>query len=56
MEDIKKLKEIELEIFRHFIEICNENSLRYLRSDIRVLFRGMMILMWRSRGVTMKNF
>lgn len=29
MEDIKKLKEIELEIFRHFIEICNENSLRY---------------------------
>lgn len=29
MEDIKKLKEIELEIFRHFIEIYNENSLRY---------------------------
>ena len=29
MEDIKKLKEIELEIFRQFIEICNENSLRY---------------------------
>lgn len=29
MEDIKKLKKIELEIFRHFIEICNENSLRY---------------------------
>lgn len=29
MEDIKKLKEIELEIFRHFIEICNENSLKY---------------------------
>ena len=29
MEDIKKLKEIELEIFKHFIEICNENSLRY---------------------------
>lgn len=29
MKDIKKLKEIELEIFRQFVEICKENSLRY---------------------------
>lgn len=29
MEEIKNLKEIELEIFRQFVEICQENSLKY---------------------------
>ena len=29
MEKTKKLKEIELELFKQFVRICEKNSLRY---------------------------
>lgn len=51
--ELSKLQEAELDIFKEFIRICQENHLRYFicggsfwgQSGIRALFLGMMISM-----------